>query len=160
MPAKYDSPDITKIVEILPHRYPFLLVDKVIDWDGRTLKAIKNVTYNEPFFPGHFPQKPVMPGVLILESLGQACGLLMLMMPNPELDKLRNSLFFMVGIDKARFRSVVVPGDQLELHVSMKRDKRLYFSFETRAEVNGKVVTEAIINLMISKEEEEQTQNS
>ena len=129
--------DIGKIMRLLPHRYPFLLVDRVIAWEASKLKALKNVTINEPFFPGHFPGHPVMPGVLILEALAQACGLLVLMSSKslPE-----DVLFYFAKIDKARFSKIVRPGDQLILEVTQKRMMLGMGQFETRALVDGEVV--------------------
>ena len=133
--------DIQQIMEFLPHRYPFLLVDRVLECDyGKSLKAIKNVSFNEPFFQGHFPTEPIMPGVLILEALAQATGLLAFCsMPEEE----RNKLYMLVGIDKARFRGQVVPGDQLTLEVELKRTMRGIWMYHTRASVDGNVVVEA-----------------
>ncbi len=133
--------DIQQIMQFLPHRYPFLLVDRVLECDqGKSLKAIKNVSFNEPFFQGHFPGEPIMPGVLILEALAQATGLLAFCsMPEEE----RNKLYMLVGIDKARFRGQVVPGDQLTLEVELKRTMRGIWMYHTCASVDGNVVVEA-----------------
>jgi 3-hydroxyacyl-[acyl-carrier-protein] dehydratase len=133
--------EIGRILQLLPHRYPFLLVDRVIQMDaGKTLTALKNVTINEPFFPGHFPGHPVMPGVLILEALAQASGLLV-MLSAPELAK--DSLFYFAKIDDARFSQIVKPGDQLILKVTQKRMMMGMGQFETEALVDGKVVASA-----------------
>jgi 3-hydroxyacyl-[acyl-carrier-protein] dehydratase len=133
--------DVNKIMELLPHRYPFLLVDRVTDaTPGESLSAIKNVTVNEPFFQGHFPGQPVMPGVLILESMAQATGLLAFSGMD---DAHKSSLYMLVGIDKARFRGQVVPGDQLQLEILLKRTMRGIGMFECKALVDGKVVAEA-----------------
>ncbi|MGA9852380.1 MAG: 3-hydroxyacyl-ACP dehydratase FabZ [Gammaproteobacteria bacterium] len=134
--------DIHAIMKQLPHRYPFLLVDRVLDCKpGVSLTAVKNVTINEPFFPGHFPHRPVMPGVLILEALAQATGLLAFATighsPEP------NELYYFVGIDNARFKKPVEPGDQMLLKVEYLWDKRGIWKFKARAEVDGRVVTEA-----------------
>lgn len=134
--------DIHAILRQLPHRYPFLLVDRVLECEpGKHLLAVKNVTINEPFFPGHFPQRPVMPGVLILEALAQATGLLAFASlghaPRP------NELYYFVGIDKARFKKPVEPGDQVLLQVEYLWDKRGVWKFATRAEVGGQVAAEA-----------------
>ena len=116
---------IHEIMQYLPHRYPFLLVDRVLECqNGKSVLAIKNVSYNEPFFQGHFPAAPVMPGVLILEALAQTSGLLAL--SNPEWRPDDDSLYLFVGIDKARFKKQVGPGDQLTLDVRLKRQKRGY----------------------------------
>ena len=142
--------DISQIMKRLPHRYPMLLVDRVVRCDEESLTAIKNVTYNEEFFQGHFPQQPIMPGVLILEALGQACGLLLF--ENPSLQHLRNHLPFVVGVDQARFKRVVRPGDQLVLNAKIKRAKGRYFSFDAYATVDDEVTTKAVINLMLNEQ--------
>jgi 3-hydroxyacyl-[acyl-carrier-protein] dehydratase len=134
--------DIHAILKQLPHRYPFLLVDRVLECEpGKRLTALKNVTVNEPFFPGHFPDRPVMPGVLILEALAQATGLLAFATlghsPKP------NELYYFVGIDNARFKKPVEPGDQVLLKVEYLWDKRGVWKFATRAEVQSQVVAEA-----------------
>lgn len=137
--------DVQEVLKRLPHRYPFLLVDRVLDYvPGESLVAIKNVTINEPFFPGHFPQRPVMPGVLILESLAQATGILAIVSEkNGRLGE--NSLYYFVGIDKARFKKPVVPGDQLTLEVKLNRTMRNMWMFSCEAKVDGKVVASAEI---------------
>ena len=133
--------DVNKIMELLPHRYPFLLVDRVTNVEpGASLSAIKNVTANEPFFQGHFPGQPIMPGVLILEAMAQATGLLAF---SGMVDAHKSSLYMLVGIDKARFRGQVVPGDQLQLEISLKRTMRGIGMFDCQALVDGKVVAEA-----------------
>jgi len=135
--------DILQIQEFLPHRYPFLLVDKVVEClPGVSLTGIKNVTYNEPFFQGHFPQKPIMPGVLILEALAQATGLLASETAGDELDGM---IYYLVGIDKAKFKRPVVPGDQLMLKVNFVKSKRNIWAFECCAEVDGEFVASAEI---------------
>lgn len=136
--------DINEILQILPHRYPFLLVDRVLEYeDGKSLVAIKNVTFNEPYFQGHFPQKPVMPGVLILEALAQATGLLAFC--GKDRTAVRDSLYYFVGIDKARFKRPVEPGDQLRLAVEIEKIKRGIGVFTTEATVDGKVAASAVI---------------
>ncbi len=141
-PAVQLPVDIKRICEMLPHRYPFLMIDRVIDIElGQRLVAIKNVTINEPFFQGHFPGEPVMPGVLILEALAQASGVLVqLSAPH---DPNANPLYYLVKIDKARFTQVVKPGDQLVLEVVQKRMIRRMGQFECQAKVDGKVVASA-----------------
>jgi 3-hydroxyacyl-[acyl-carrier-protein] dehydratase len=135
--------DILQIQDFLPHRYPFLLVDKVIECKpGVNLTGVKNVTYNEPFFQGHFPQKPIMPGVLILEALAQATGLLASETAGDELDGM---IYYLVGIDKAKFKRPVVPGDQLMLKVNFVKSKRNIWAFECCAEVDGEFVASAEI---------------
>ncbi|QMU61389.1 MAG: 3-hydroxyacyl-ACP dehydratase FabZ [Gammaproteobacteria bacterium] len=133
---------IHDILKYLPHRYPFLLVDRVIKCEvGKSVLAIKNVSFNEPFFQGHFPGAPVMPGVLILEALAQASGLLAL--SNPEWRPDDESLYLFVGIDKARFKRQVSPGDQLTLDVRLKRQKRGFGIFEAVASVEDEVAASA-----------------
>ena len=133
--------EIDKIMELLPHRYPFLLVDRVIEHEhGVSLTAIKNVTVNEPFFQGHFPGEPIMPGVLILEAMAQSTGLLAF---SSLIDPDKSSLYMLVGIDKARFRGQVVPGDQLTLKITLKRNMRGIGMFACKALVDDEVVAEA-----------------
>ena len=133
--------DISKVLELLPHRYPFLLVDRVVKLErGKSLSAIKNVSINEPFFQGHFPGQPVMPGVLILEALAQATGLLAFAEMG---DAHKTKLYMLVGIDKARFRGQVLPGDQLLLDISLKRNMRGIGMYQCQALVDGTVVAEA-----------------
>ena len=136
--------NIAEIQKLLAHRYPFLLVDKVLDYEvGKTLTAVKNVTINEPFFQGHFPGYPVMPGVLIMEALAQATGLLgfKTMDESPE----ANALYLFVGIDNARFKKQVVPGDVLTLDVELIKRKRAIWKFDCKASVDGKLAASAII---------------
>ena len=140
--AKPPYMDIQGILKQLPHRYPFILLDRVLECTpGESLTALKNVTINEPFFPGHFPQRAVMPGVLILEAMAQATGLLAFATighpPGP------NELYYFVGIDKARFREMVVPGDQILFKVKILAAKRNIWKFAGIAEVDGKVAAEA-----------------
>jgi 3-hydroxyacyl-[acyl-carrier-protein] dehydratase len=136
--------DINEIKNLLPHRYPFLLVDRVLEFKaGESLVAIKNVSVNEPFFQGHFPEKPVMPGVLILEALAQATGLLAFRSENQGAE--RDTLYYLVGIDNARFKQPVVPGDQLRLEVTVTKQKRGIWVFDTVAAVDGKVAATAVI---------------
>ena len=134
--------DIHAIMRQLPHRYPFLLIDRVLECTpGETLTALKNVTINEPFFPGHFPHHPVMPGVLILEAMAQATGLLAFAtLGKPPSD---DELYYFVGIDKARFREPVEPGDQLIFKVKVITHKRNIWKFSGVAEVEGRVAAEA-----------------
>ena len=133
--------DIHKVMELLPHRYPFLLVDRVNEFvEGKSLTAIKNVTINEPFFQGHFPGQPIMPGVLVLEAMAQATGLLAFSSMG---DAHKSKLYMLVGIDKARFRGQVVPGDQLVLKISLKRNMRGIGMYQCEARINGDVVAEA-----------------
>lgn len=134
-----DLIDIEKILKILPHRYPFLLVDRVLKLEkGKTLKAIKNVTYNEPFFQGHFPTLKVMPGVLIVEALAQAGGILLF----HSIDKPENKLVFLSKIEKAKFRKPVVPGDQLKLEVELIKLKDRFCHVQGKAYVEGEMAAE------------------
>jgi len=134
--------DIAKITSLLPHRYPFLLVDRVLEVEpGERLVAIKNVTINEPFFQGHFPEKPVMPGVLIIEALAQATGLLA--MESEEVAG--KAIYYLVGVDKARFKRPVVPGDQVQLEVSVLKTRRGIWTFSGKATVEGAVCASAEI---------------
>ena len=134
--------DVGRIFDLLPHRYPFLLVDRVVEFErDRRVVGIKNVTINEPFFQGHFPGHPVMPGVLIIEALAQASGLLV-QLTNIESPS-ASALFYLVKVDKARFTSIVGPGDQLVLEVEQKRMIRRMGQFWCQALVAGKVVAEA-----------------
>jgi 3-hydroxyacyl-[acyl-carrier-protein] dehydratase len=133
--------DIHKILTLLPHRYPILLVDRVLELEPhKRIKALKNVTINEPYFQGHFPTRPVMPGVLILEALAQTAALLTFAEEphDPE-----TTLYYFVGIDAARFKRVVEPGDQLILNVTFERYMRGIWKFKARAEVDGAVAAEA-----------------
>ena len=134
--------DIHAIMQQLPHRFPFLLIDRVLECTpGESLTALKNVTINEPFFPGHFPHHPVMPGVLILEAMAQATGLLAFAtLGKPPSD---NELYYFVGIDKARFREPVEPGDQLIFKVRIEAQKRNIWKFSGVAEIDGRVAAEA-----------------
>ena len=133
---------INKIKEYLPHRYPLLLVDRVLDYElGKTITAIKNVTVNEEFFNGHFPHKPVMPGVLMIEALAQTAAILSFMTMNVKPDE--NSVVYFVGIDNARFKRPVEPGDQLKMDVSILRTSRGIWKYKAVASVDGKVAVEA-----------------
>jgi 3-hydroxyacyl-[acyl-carrier-protein] dehydratase len=141
--------DINAILRQLPHRYPFLLVDRVLECrEGESIRALKNVTYNEPYFPGHFPYRPVMPGVIIIEALAQVAGILAFrtagVMPDEE------TRFYFVGIDKARFRRPVEPGDQLILTARLQRQMRGIWKFEAVALVGDVEVASA--ELMVAPE--------
>lgn len=136
--------NLQTIFDALPHRYPFLLVDKVLEYKAdEYIRAVKNVTNNEPYFPGHFPGHPVMPGVLIIEALAQASGVLTHL--SVEQDPESRPLYYLVKVDKAKFSRTVLPGDQLILHVSKKRMLRGMGMYDCRAEVDGKVVARAEI---------------
>jgi len=137
-----NSMDIYEVLEHLPHRYPFLLIDRVSDYkEGEYLNGLKNVTFNEPFFTGHFPHRPVMPGVLILEALAQATGILAYKSTGKT--PTGESLYYLVGIDKARFKQPVEPGDQLQLEVKVIKTMRGVWKFDGKALVDSKVVCEA-----------------
>ena len=142
--------DVEKIMDLLPHRYPFLMVDRVLDYsiteEHKTLKALKNITFNEPFFQGHFPGKPILPGVLILEAMAQATGILAFTMVGKPND---GELYSFGAIENARFKRPVVPGDQLILDVEYFKEKRGIASFRGVASVDGKVVCQA--DLMCAK---------
>jgi 3-hydroxyacyl-[acyl-carrier-protein] dehydratase len=144
--------NIYEILEHLPHRYPFLLIDKVLECEpGKSLIGIKNVSHNEPYFPGHFPTRPIMPGVLILEALAQATGILAFQTVGRKPDG--TSLYYFVGIDKARFKQPVIPGDQLRLEVEYVRQMRGIWKFDGVARVDGKIVCSA--ELMCAEREVE-----
>jgi len=131
------------IKSAIPHRYPFLLIDKIMDYvPSESIKALKNVTYNEPFFEGHFPETPIMPGVLIIEAMAQACGVLIFRsLPNSS----KNGLFYLVGVDRARFRKAVYPGDQLILEVKLQKKIKDIYKFETSAYVEDNLVCSAVV---------------
>ena len=136
--------DVTEIREYLPHRYPFLLVDRVVALEpGHSIVAYKNVTVNEPFFDGHFPDKPVMPGVLIVEALAQAAGILGFRTLGKK--PADGSIYYLVGADNVRFKRPVVPGDRLQLEASVLTEKRGIWKFDCRASVDGELACEAVI---------------
>ena len=136
------SLDINQIKQYLPHRYPLLLVDRVLDWEsGKNITAIKNVTINEEFFVGHFPHKPVMPGVLTIEALAQTAALLAFLTTDQKPDD--NALVYFVGIDGARFKRPVEPGDQLKMQVEILRHARGIWKFQAKATVDDQLVVEA-----------------
>ncbi|MFO1372674.1 MAG: 3-hydroxyacyl-ACP dehydratase FabZ [Candidatus Competibacteraceae bacterium] len=140
--------DIQEILQYLPHRYPFLLIDRVLAVEpGRSLTGLKNVSFNEPFFNGHFPQRPIMPGVLILEALAQATGILAFKTEDEKPD--HHSMYYLVGVDKARFKRPVAPGDQLIVEVRLDRIKRGIGRFFGEAKVDGQLVATA--ELMCAK---------
>jgi len=140
--------DINEIMKILPHRYPFLLVDRITEVEsGKRIVGIKNVSVNEPFFPGHFPGHPVMPGVLIIEALAQVSGILAYLSSD---ESVRSKITYFVGIDNARFRKPVLPGDQLRLELEVTGCKRGIWSFNGRAFVADKLVTEAELRLTLA----------
>jgi 3-hydroxyacyl-[acyl-carrier-protein] dehydratase len=142
MKVQMKSVDINEILKFLPHRYPFLLIDRVLELEpDKRILALKNVTVNEPHFTGHFPHLPVMPGVLVLEAMAQAAGILSFATMGRRSDD--NSVFYFAGIDEARFKRPVVPGDQLKLEVSITRKSRMLWKFKGVGTVDGEVVAEA-----------------
>lgn len=144
--------DVVEIRKFLAHRYPFLLVDRVLDYEeGKELTAIKNVTVNEPFFNGHFPDKPIMPGVLLIEAMAQATGLLGFLTMGTEPQE--NTLYILVGVNKVKFRKQVVPGDQVVLHAELVKRKGNMWIFNTTAKVDGKMVTSAELMCAAVKED-------
>jgi 3-hydroxyacyl-[acyl-carrier-protein] dehydratase len=146
--------EIRDVLEYLPHRYPFLLIDRVLSCEpGRRVVALKNVTINEPFFQGHFPYFPVMPGVLIVEAMAQAAAILTFHSEKAKADE--RSLYYFVGIDNARFKKPVVPGDSLHLDVSLDRRVRNIWKFDARARVDDTVVAEAQLMCTVRKVNEE-----
>lgn len=152
-PQKSNTPvfDIEKIMGMLPHRYPFLLVDRVLEIDpGTTIVALKNVTCNEPFFQGHFPQHKIMPGVLIIEAMAQAGGVLLF----HSIEEPEKKLVILSKINNAKFRKPVVPGDQLEMHVTLLKVKKGFCQIEAKAYVDGQVVAESEIMASVIKLED------
>ena len=141
--------DIKKILDYLPHRYPFLLIDRVLEVDpGKRIVGLKNVTFNEPFFQGHFPGDPVMPGVLIIEALAQ-CGAVIFF---HELEGAKDKLFMFGGIDKARFRKPVIPGDQLILEVNVLQKRASMAKLHGVARVDGNVVAEGeLLSMLVER---------
>ena len=136
--------NIHQVLEYLPHRYPFLLVDRVLSCEpGKNICALKNVSINEPFFNGHFPRYPVMPGVLIIEALAQAAAILSFVSMNEKPDE--NTLYYFVGIDNARFKKPVAPGDALHLHVALERNMRDVWKFKAEAKVENELVAAATL---------------
>ncbi len=148
------SADITRLMKLLPHRYPFLMIDKIVDMNGdETAVGIKNVTINEPFFAGHFPEFPVMPGVLIIEGLAQTAGALCVFSLG---ESYKPQVVYFMGIDRAKFRRPVVPGDTLHYHVRKIRSRGRVWRFFGEAKVDGQVVAEAEVSAMIADTPETQ----
>lgn len=146
-PTKGETFDVERIKRMIPHRYPFLLVDRVVDVRlNESAVGIKNVSVNEPFFQGHFPDRPVMPGVLIIEAMAQTAGVLVVATLGPEEE---GKLVYFMSIDSARFRRPVVPGDRLELHVVKERSRGPVWKFQAEAKVDGVLVAEATYAAMI-----------
>ena len=131
--------DITDILAVMPHRYPFLLIDRVLEMEESSIRAVKNVTVNEPHFLGHFPDVPVMPGVLIVEAMAQAGGYLLF----SQIEDRSNKLIYFTGIDNCRFRKPVVPGDQLIFEINITAKRSSFAKIHGRALVDGEVVCEA-----------------
>ncbi|MEM7750151.1 MAG: 3-hydroxyacyl-ACP dehydratase FabZ [Pseudomonadota bacterium] len=147
-----DTADVARLMKLLPHRFPFLLVDRMFDMDrDESAVGLKNVTINEPFFQGHFPEYPVMPGVLIIEGLAQTAGALCVHSLG---ESYTPHLVYFMGIDRAKFRKPVVPGDQLYFHVKKIRSRGRAWRFFGEAKVEGKTVAEAEISAMIVDSEE------
>lgn len=147
--ATLGAADIMEVMQLLPHRYPFLLIDKIIDIDGdKSATGIKNVTYNEPHFTGHFPERPIMPGVLIVEAMAQTAGAIC-----ARNQSAGGHLVYFMTIDNARFRKPVIPGDRLEIFVEKQRQRGNVWKFHCEAKVEGALVAEADIGaMMIPKE--------
>ena len=146
--APFEAIDIMRIMEMIPHRYPMLLVDRVTEIQpGESAVGLKNVSINESFFQGHFPQKPVMPGVLIVEALAQVAAVLVV---DSLGDEVEGKLVYFMSIDSAKFRKPVVPGDQLVLHVTKDRARRNIWSFKGEARVDGGLVAEASFKAMLA----------
>jgi len=144
----YETADIARVMELLPHRYPFLMIDKIIEMDSDVSGiGVKNVTINEPFFAGHFPGKPVMPGVLLIEAMAQTAGGLVI----NSLPSAGNELVYFMSIDKARFRKPVLPGDTVYFHVNKIRARANVWKFKSQARVDGILVAEAEITAMITE---------
>jgi 3-hydroxyacyl-[acyl-carrier-protein] dehydratase len=142
-----DTLDIARLLRLLPHRYPFLLVDRIVDIDGdQSAVGIKNVTVNEPHFQGHFPEKPVMPGVLIIEAMAQTAGAICL----HSIGSSKPSLVYFLTIDQAKFRKPVVPGDRLEIRVAKEKQRGNIWKFNCVATVDGGKVAEATISAMMT----------
>jgi len=148
--ANVETTGIEEILSYLPHRYPFLLVDRILDWEpGTRMAAVKNVTFNEPFFQGHFPGFPIMPGVLIVEAMVQVGGVLAC---RSEPEATQDKHVYFMGIDKARFRRPVTPGDQLHLEVEVTKHRGKVWQFDGKASVEGERVAEAQLMATITAE--------
>jgi len=137
--------DINDIMKVMPHRYPFLLIDRILEVDKEHVKALKNVTINEPFFQGHFPGHPIMPGVLIVESLAQAGGILVM----KYMKNLEDYLFYFMKIDKVKFRKPVLPGDTLIHHIKLLKERGNIFIIEGKSYVEDKLVCQGEFTTMI-----------
>ena len=148
MKADAQIPDLKRILELLPHRYPFLLIDRVLELEKGRVVTLKNVTFNEPYFTGHFPGLPVMPGVLILEAMAQSAAVLALI----EVDADPAPLFMLTGVDKVRFRRPVIPGDQLKVEVKILKHHRPLWRMAAQAQVDGENAAAAELSAMEVKE--------
>ncbi len=147
-----ESLDILSVLQLLPHRYPFLLVDRIVDIDGdNSAIGIKNVTVNEPHFQGHFPDRPVMPGVLIIEAMAQTAGAICIR----HTKQTKPSVVYFLTIENAKFRKPVVPGDRMEIHVKKIKQRGMIWKFACEAVVDGGKVAEAVISALLSAEESE-----
>lgn len=147
-PEKLNSADIHRVLELLPHRYPMLMIDRIVEMDGdRSAVGIKNVTNNEPFFQGHFPGHPVMPGVLIVEAMAQTAGALVI---NHLGTSETNQLVYFMTVDRARFRKPVVPGDVLHVHVTKLQSRGSVWKYHGEGRVNGDLVAECDLGAMIA----------
>lgn len=147
-PAKLESADINRVMELLPHRYPMLMIDRIIEMNGdKSGIGIKNVTNNEPFFQGHFPGHPVMPGVLIVEAMAQTAGALVI---NSLGTSGSNQLVYFMTVDRARFRKPVVPGDVLHVHVTKLQSRGTVWKYHGEGRVNGQLVAECDLGAMIA----------
>lgn len=150
MTEKPEEIDILRIMDMIPHRYPMLLVDKIIDYTpGESAIGLKNVTMNEPHFTGHFPRKPIMPGVLIVEAMAQTSGLLVVKTLGTEAE---GKLVYFMSIDDAKFRKPVVPGDTLHIHVQKVQNRRNIWKFACEAKVDGAICAQATVTAMLSDE--------
>jgi len=146
MESSISAQRIKEILEVLPHRFPFLLVDRILETDGSTsMVGLKNVTINEPFFQGHFPDHPVMPGVLLVEALAQV-GVILLLNNDPDRS---SKLVYFSGIDKCRFRQPVLPGDQLRIEVSVLKQRDRYYKMKGQASVDGDLAVEAELSCSV-----------
>ena len=142
-----ETADIMRVLELLPHRYPFLMIDRIVDIDGDNFGiGIKNVTINEPHFQGHFPARPIMPGVLLIEGMAQTAGAIVVASRGPDS---RPDVVFFMTIDKAKFRKPVEPGDRVEFHVRKIRNRSMIWKFDAVAMVDGAKVAEAEISAMV-----------
>ncbi len=139
--------DLIQIRELIPHRYPFLFVDRIVEWTSDTMVGVKNVSANEPFFQGHFPNDPIMPGVLILEAMAQTGGILVFTV----FPQYRHKTFYFAGLDKVRFRKPVRPGDQLVLKVKLQKQRSGFFKMLAEAFVDDVLVAEAELMANIDK---------